>query len=112
PDGTVRTLAGAAVPGAVDGAATNARLHTPCGVAIDASGAIHVADTENGVIRTITPDGLVTTRAWLPEEELFRPVGITVSSTGDAFVTDQRGRIVEVAADSSTRILAGAAIAG
>jgi sugar lactone lactonase YvrE len=112
PDGTVHTLAGAAGPGAVDGVATQARLHTPCGVAIDASGAVHVADTENGVIRTITPDGLVTTRAWPPGEELFRPVGITVSSTGDAFVTDQRGRIVEIAGGSSTRILAGAATAG
>ena len=111
PDGTVRTLAGAG-PGAVDAVATNARLHTPCGVAIDASGTIHVADTENGLIRTITPDGLLTTRAWPPDEELFRPVGITVSSTGDAFVTDQRGRIVEVAADGSTRVVAGAATGG
>jgi sugar lactone lactonase YvrE len=112
PDGTVRTLAGANQPGTADGVGAQARLHTPCGVAIDVSGRIHVADTGNGLVRTITPGGLVTTRVPTTVEYPFRPVGITVNAAGDAFVTDERGRVVEIAADGSTRTIAGAPTAG
>src|SRR5688572_29803799 len=47
-DGTVTTLAGGPVPGAEDGMAAEARFDTPCGVHVDATGAIYVADTGNG----------------------------------------------------------------
>ncbi|PYR53052.1 MAG: gluconolaconase, partial [Acidobacteria bacterium] len=42
-DGSVRTLAGSGEPGALDGIGSEARFHTPCGVAVDSSGTIHVA---------------------------------------------------------------------
>ncbi len=45
PDGSVTTIAGSAEPGLLDGAADLARFDTPCGVAIDPSGRIYVADT-------------------------------------------------------------------
>jgi hypothetical protein len=38
---------------------------------------------------------------------LFRPIGIAASSTGDVYVTDDRGRIIEVSATGVTRTLAG-----
>ncbi|PYR45326.1 MAG: gluconolaconase, partial [Acidobacteria bacterium] len=85
---------------------SEARFHTPCGVAVDSSGTIYVADTGSGLIRTIAANGLVTTRP-VPLEGLFRPIGIAVSRRGDVVVSDQRGRIVEVAADNATRTLAG-----
>ncbi len=107
PDGTVSTLAGFPEPGAVDGTGTDARFHTPCGVAVDAAGNIHVADTGNGLVRIIDPAGGVTTPGWPPQEGLVRPVGITVSPSGDVYVTDDRGRIVEISADASMRTLAG-----
>jgi sugar lactone lactonase YvrE len=105
-DGSVRTLAGSGEPGALDGVGPEARFHTPCGVAVDASGRIHVADTGSGLVRTIAPNGLVTTRA-VPVAGLFRPIGIAVNRRGDVVVSDQRGRLVEVAADNATRTLAG-----
>ena len=105
-DGSVRTLAGSGEPGALDGIGSEARFHTPCGVAVDSSGTIHVADTGSGVIRTIAANGLVTTHP-VPLEGLFRPIGIAVSRRGDVVVSDQRGRIVEAAADHATRTLAG-----
>ena len=62
-DGTVSTVAGGPVPGADDGMAAEARFDTPCGVTVDATGAIHVADTGNGAVRRIDPGGAVTTIA-------------------------------------------------
>jgi DNA-binding beta-propeller fold protein YncE len=110
-DGTVHTIAGSGEPGMLDGAATDARFHTPCGVAIDSTGTIHVADTGNGLIRTIAPGGLVTTRA-LPIDGVFHPIGIAVSRAGEMYVADQRGRVVAISTDGSMRTLAGSTTPG
>ena len=62
PDGTVTTWAGAAgQAGRADGAALAARFSSPRGLAIDAMGAIYVADTNNYTVRKIDPSGAVTT---------------------------------------------------
>jgi sugar lactone lactonase YvrE len=61
PSGTgyiVSTPAGlGTIPGIADGLDTAARFHTPYGVAFGAAGTVLVADTDNGTIRQITPDG-------------------------------------------------------
>jgi len=106
-DGAVTTIAGGAGPGALDGAAADARFQTPSGVAIDSSGTIYVADTGNGVVRTISPAGAVATIATPLVDGLFRPTGIVSVATGEVFVTDDRGRIVEMRTDGSARIVAG-----
>ena len=61
PDGAVVTLAGGAQSGAADGDAAGAQFNTPCGVAVDSAGTIYIADTGNGLIRSISPDGTVGT---------------------------------------------------
>ncbi len=53
PDGVVSTLAGNGKPGFEDGPAQRARFHGPMGIAVDASGAVFVADTWNDRIRVI-----------------------------------------------------------
>jgi sugar lactone lactonase YvrE len=56
PDGSVATLAGlAGNPGSVDAAGSTARLNNPFGVAVDASGTVYVADTENSTVRSAVP---------------------------------------------------------
>lgn len=106
-DGTVSTLAGSTGPGWTDGPATEARFHTPSGVAVGSSGHIFVADTGNDLVRIIDTAGIVRTAPWTYAEGLVRPIGIAASSTGEVYVTDDRGRIIEASATGVTRTLAG-----
>jgi DNA-binding beta-propeller fold protein YncE len=66
PGGQVTTYAGAAGQSAyldVASTPTNARFYGPGDVALDASGNLYIADTQNSVIRMITSAGAVTTLA-------------------------------------------------
>ena len=105
--GVVTTLAGSGVPGFLDGPSEAAQFDAPSGVAVDATGAVYVADTGNGAVRRIGPSGVVTTIAPTPDGGLRRPIGIAADSNGTIYVTDDRGRVVEIVPDVSARILAG-----
>ncbi|MGH9667472.1 MAG: SMP-30/gluconolactonase/LRE family protein, partial [Bryobacteraceae bacterium] len=45
------------------GAAASARLNSPAGVAVDASGALYIADEGNHRVRRVSPGGIITTVA-------------------------------------------------
>jgi DNA-binding beta-propeller fold protein YncE len=105
-DGSVHTLAGSRT-GAVDGPSYDARFHTPTGVAVDAAGNIHVADTGNGMLRQIDPAGRVNmdTATWFAGS--IRPVGIAIGDEGERYVTDERGRVLAISTSGGMRTLAG-----
>jgi len=64
PAGVVSTLAGlACFHGSTDGTGSVARFYEPYDVAVDGSGNVYVADTDNQTIRKITPAGVVSTLA-------------------------------------------------
>jgi hypothetical protein len=96
----VATLAGnAGYFGSSDGAGSIARFNYPSGVAVDASGNVFVADTENCVIRKIQPSGLVSTLAGLAgipgavdaTGSLARfdsPSDLTIDAEGNVFIAD------------------------
>jgi sugar lactone lactonase YvrE len=110
------TLAGNAGYGSVDGSAANARFDFPTGVAVDASGVIYIADTQNSTVRTIDTSGNVQTLAGLaghigatngagPAARFKYPQGIASDSAGNIYVADTGNSIIRrinVAADVST----------
>ncbi|MGV3517269.1 gluconolaconase [Luteitalea sp.] len=113
-DGEVRTLAGgddgvADAPSSAgyrDGAGPDARFDTPCGVAVDALGRVIVADTGNGLLRAVGPDGYVTTIA-TPLVGLERPMAVASDQAGDLYVVDERGGVVVFPMKGDPRLIAG-----
>ncbi len=117
PDGFVFTLAGG-TRGFMDGRGGAARFDTPSGVAVDATGAIFVADTANNAIRRVSPEGDVTTVAGTGEpgfadgpsdEARFNgPIGIALDRSGRILVADTyNDRIRVIEADGMVTTLAG-----
>lgn len=114
PDGTVTTLAGGA-PGLLDGPQAQALFDTPTGIAVDPRGGIVVADSGNGAVRRLAPDGSVSTLAPLQAQSgpvsLRRPVSLAVTADGFLYVGDMaRGRIWQVAPGGELRGLSGVGI--
>lgn len=58
---SVRTAAGSGKEGNKDGTGTAAAFSFPTGLAAGGSGEVYIADTGNGSIRRLAPDGTVTT---------------------------------------------------
>ena len=116
-DGNVITVAGAGTPGFQDGDAASALFDTPSGVAVDKEGNAFIADTGNGAIRKITPQGEVATIAKRDEHagdaelnlaRLNRPVGIVVTHDGFLFVADAgSNRILRIAPEGTAESLRG-----
>jgi sugar lactone lactonase YvrE len=95
--------------GTLDGTGTAARFANPAGLAMDAAGNAYVADYNNGLIRKITPAGIVTTLAGQPPTDgayldglgpfskIYQPWGITVAADGSAiYVSDGTNRIRKI----------------
>src|SRR5437868_701494 len=121
PAGTVTTLAGlAANSGSIDGTGPDARFTDPFGVAVDSTGNVYVADTDNSTIRKITSAGVVTTLAGTAEVEggadgtgsaaqFNYPYGVAVDAGGNVFVADtQNDTIRKITPAGVVTTLAGA----
>jgi sugar lactone lactonase YvrE len=105
----------------VDGSGSAARFANPKGLSFDSAGNLFVADTQDHVIRRITPEGAVSTFAGMPGQaghadgvgpsaRFSSPHGVAIDAHDNLFVTDETDatiRRVTPAAEVST--IAGSA---
>jgi sugar lactone lactonase YvrE len=103
-EAVVSTFAGSGTSGAADGTGSAASFYIPLGVAVDASGTLYVADTENNEIRRITAAGVVSTFAGSTSAgssngagsaaSFSGPSGVAIDSTGNVYVADQNNQLI------------------
>ena len=115
--GVVTTLAGSSY-GYFDGSGDDAKFRYPLDLAVDATGNVYVADTDNHTIRKILPDGTVTTIAGSgssgstdgtgTQASFNSPSGVTVDNSGNIYVADKNNnRIRKVASTGVVTTVAG-----
>jgi len=118
----VTTLAGlAGQSGSADGTGSAARFNAPTGVAVDSTGNVYVADTNNYTFRKITPGGVVTTLAGTAGSSgsadgtgsaarFYYPYGVAVDSASNLYVTDSSNHTIRtITAAGVVTTLAGTA---
>lgn len=107
---TLTTVAGDGERGFADGPGSKARFSDPFAVAIDATGALYVADAgETNRVRKITPDGRTTT---LPGA-FDTPSGLAVDRKGNVYVADTGANVIrKIGRDGAVTTLAGDGTAG
>jgi sugar lactone lactonase YvrE len=122
PAGAVSTLAGLAGSfGSADGTGSIARFSAPQALAVDSAGNVFVADTNNHIIRQVTPAGVVTTVAGLANTSgstdgtgnaarFNFPRGIAVDGGGNLYVADSSSNTIrKIAPGGIVTTLAGTA---
>ncbi len=126
-NGTITTVAGNGSEGysGDGGAATNASLFSPTGVAVDGFGNIFISDTYNNRIRKVTANGMITTVAGVgppgdgdggysgdggmaANASLQEPMGLALDLSGNLFIADTgNSRIRKVAVNGTITTVAG-----
>ena len=110
-DGSCSLLAGTGIAGFQNGDGSVAQFDSPEGIAVDASGNVYVADTQNHRIRKIASDGTVSTVAGFGEAAFTNGVGsaarfneptdVAVDAEGNLYVADS-GNVMIRKIDLST----------
>ena len=111
------TFAGTAgTTGKTDATGAAARFTFPSDVAVDSSGNVFVADTDNQLIRLITSAGVVTTIAGSDgvgstdgvgtAARFYNPKGIALDSSGNLYIADRRNHTIRKATPTTATAVA------
>ena len=122
PAGTVTLLAGGTY-GDAEGTGAAAKLQFPDSVAVDTSGNVYVADTDNHKIRKVTPAGVLTTLAGSGASgsadgtgsaaSFNYPESLAVDASGNVYVADtSNNRIRKITPAGVVSTLAGSGFYG
>lgn len=118
--GVMSTVAGNGTAGysGDGGAATSAQLNKPKGVAVDSSGNIYIADTDNHVIRKVNTSGNISTVAGIggsrgysgdgwaaTSAQLDKPVDVFVDANGNLFIADHENHVIRVVSVHDNKII-------
>ena len=121
-EGVITTIAGTGERGfsGDGGPAAEAQFAYPSGLALDGSGNLYVADSENSRIRRIDPEGTITTIAGTGERgfsgdggpateaRLAYPGGLAVDGSGNLYVADSgNSRIRRIDPEGTITTIAG-----
>ena len=106
PLGVVTTLAGSATGGFADGTGAAATFNNPCGLALDSSGNLLVADRLNKRVRKVTPAGVATTVAGsgtygfadgpVATAQFSALEGVAVGASGNVYVADFNNHLIRM----------------
>lgn len=125
--GIITTIAGVGGPiySGDGGPASSAGLHTPKGVAVDASGNVYISDWGNSCIRKINTSGIISTIAGdgMPGysgdggpaslAKLNYPYGIALDALGNLYIADKtNARIRKIDVSGIINTVAGTVVAG
>jgi hypothetical protein len=119
-NGVITTFAGNGTFGysGDNGPATSAALNEPYGVAVDASGNVYIADTNNTVIRKVS-GGVITTFAGngrygysgdsgpAASAQLCAPMGVAVDTAGNVYIADNNCSVIRKVSDGIITTFAG-----
>ncbi|MEL1242834.1 HYR domain-containing protein, partial [Flavobacterium sp. DGU11] len=116
PGGVVTTLAGG-TQGSANGTGTAAQFYFPRQLAFDADGNIIVADTNNNLLRKVTPSGVVTTFAGtngsgyvdgpLSSAKFGQLQVLQNDTAGNLFIYDSNARIRKITPSGIVSTIAG-----
>lgn len=128
-NGTFTVLAGNGEIGysGDNGPATKASLDQPSGMALDSAGYLYICDTDNSVIRKISPDGIITTIAgqaidgvptpgyygdggFATKALLSFPRGIAVDSSGNVYVSDTQNQVIRLLQPKTPSVATGGVV--
>jgi len=91
PNGAISTAAGTGIAGfrGDGGPAIAAQLAFPTGIALDRSGNLYIADSENQRIRKVLPGGQISTiLGGSTGISLLTPIAVTIDLVGNLYVSD------------------------
>ncbi len=122
PQGRVTTLVGTGKTGGLGdgGAATQAQLFNPRGLALGTDGSLYIADQSHHRVRKVDPQGIISTLAgvgkaghggeggFATRAGLKNPTAVAVNAAGDVYIADRKNyRLLKVDTQGMIHTVAG-----